>query len=84
MRVILAQSIEVGSKLLIWKTISSTKVKLGANCACGMDRWAYLAHGDGQCLNDLLVCHGHHTLSVYFNDSVADPNPTALSDTTPH
>ncbi len=45
---------------------------------------SYLTHGDRQGLNDLLMCHGNNTLTVYLNDSVPNPNATSLSNATSH
>lgn len=45
---------------------------------------SYLAHRDGQGLNDLLVRHGNNALTVYLDDPVSDTDPASLGDAPSH
>lgn len=47
-------------------------------------RCSYLTNGDGQVLDNLLMCHGNNALAIYFNDSVSNTNTASLRDATSH
>ena len=48
-------------------------------CVC-----VYLSDRHRQGVDDLLVGHGHHTLSIDLDDAVPDANPPTLRDAPPH
>lgn len=52
-------------------------------CMCG---WASsnLANRVGQCLDDLLVCRGHHALTIDLYDPVTHADSSSLSDSSSH
>lgn len=63
-----------------WFVWFSNQWKLASCCM----RSSYLTHWDGQGLNNLLMCHGNNTLTIYFNDSVSNTNAASLSYATSH
>lgn len=60
------------------------RLHVGALVWCCVTMRSYLTNGDGQGLNNLLVCHSNNALTVNFNDPVSDANAAALSNTSTH
>lgn len=53
-------------------------------CSVEPSSFAHLTHGDRERLDNLLMRHGDHTLTVYLDDPVPDANTATLGYAAPH